>query len=685
MALNKYKGFIPGDKLPAENVNSIDPNESTESIKPAMVTKSFNGVNIDVLVVGGGGSGASQYGSNNNCGGGGGGGALVFKENYSLKAKDIINGIAVTVGNGGNAVSANRQNGNAGGNSQFLDLIAFGGGAGAYTASGIQNGGCGGGGCAVSGNLAGGVAIQKTKLIGDSNTYSFAFAGGNASGTTTSSGGGGGAGSAGSGSTPGAGKTIWGVTYSAGGQGGSVAPVAGGANTGNGGSSANTGVYNANAGGSGVVKFRVLTSDIYWTSTNADATVVDGLYTYYTITSSKTLKFYINGHNMLDDFLTLKAGANNGKFSATINGVLHSDISVNLSAVTDYATLQTAINTAIRAVTGNKETFSIDESGIHIYADQFTTAPSISKLSSPSTGTDISGNGATPYLMLGNDAVVTEKYLYEDEIIRSSSNGIPPAFSSNNSLLGDGSDGDVYITVNTTLTANKKYRNLFIDAGISLNTSGYQVSISGALVNFGTIHNNGQIGSGTSGGIGGGAGVYLGGATGGTGRNNGGGGGGGGIVVLFINKILIGGLIQSLGAVGIVANSDAGSSSPGGSITNSIVSTIGGKSGGILGYGGEVAGGTVTNLRTIIELPDTVVSMFDFKNIVPIAGGVGGGGSGQNGYGSGGGGGGIVFVFYKNYYSQPTISCEGGLGGFASSYVNYGYQGTAGYYKLAKF
>ncbi|MCC6191389.1 MAG: hypothetical protein IT318_20390, partial [Anaerolineales bacterium] len=72
---------------------------------------------------------------------------------------------------------------------------------------------------------------------------------------------------------------------------------------------------------------------------------------------------------------------------------------------------------------------------------------------------------------------------------RSSSGGL--------SVYGDGSDGDVTISVDTSLSTNKTYNNLTIAAGVSLNANGYGIWVNGTLT-FGDassrIHNNGGDG-----------------------------------------------------------------------------------------------------------------------------------------------------------------------------------------------
>lgn len=62
-------------------------------------------------------------------------------------------------------------------------------------------------------------------------------------------------------------------------------------------------------------------------------------------------------------------------------------------------------------------------------------------------------------------------------------------------IFGDGSDGDVGISSNTTLTRDMLYDDLIILSGFTLTTAGYRVFVRGVLTNNGTI-NNSASGSG---------------------------------------------------------------------------------------------------------------------------------------------------------------------------------------------
>lgn len=62
----------------------------------------------------------------------------------------------------------------------------------------------------------------------------------------------------------------------------------------------------------------------------------------------------------------------------------------------------------------------------------------------------------------------------------------------NDSVYGQGTDGDVIIPANTALTSDKYYNNLTINAGVTLLTNGYRVFVKD------TLTNNGYIGVGTN-------------------------------------------------------------------------------------------------------------------------------------------------------------------------------------------
>jgi len=68
--------------------------------------------------------------------------------------------------------------------------------------------------------------------------------------------------------------------------------------------------------------------------------------------------------------------------------------------------------------------------------------------------------------------------------------------------FGDGSDGDVVISVNTTLTRDMNYDNLTINSGITLFPDGYIIYVKNTLTVNGIINRNGNNGGLVTGGAG---------------------------------------------------------------------------------------------------------------------------------------------------------------------------------------
>lgn len=302
-------------------------------------------------------------------------------------------------------------------------------------------------------------------------------------------------------------------------------------------------------------------------------------------------------------------------------------------------------------------------------------------------------------LFLGNYS--TGKYLmYDDVSGQLIINQTALAFSA---FFGDGSDGDVTISADTTLTSDMFYNNLTINAGKTLNTGGYRIFVLNTLTNNGTISRNGNNGGNASGSTAGTAGSALasgsvygseagkagvfnnGGATGTAGANvskaigvagaSGGwaryyggtnaGGGAGSITGTILNKIknivsayLLHDLQSTLEQFKSSAGSGSGAS---GARTDGSYSDLAGAGGGSGSSGGIVA----IYARIIV-------------NSGTISANGGNGGNGGNGYmsaplprnqyayggggGAGGAGGAILFV-YSSYTNSGTVSVAGGTGG----------------------
>ena len=230
--------------------------------------------------------------------------------------------------------------------------------------------------------------------------------------------------------------------------------------------------------------------------------------------------------------------------------------------------------------------------------------------------------------------------------------------------FGDGSDGDVVISVDTTLTADMNYNNLTINAGVTLNPDGYVIYVKNNLILNGTIQRNGNPGLDcdcVQGGgptwwyydcwnNGGGAALptrSLGGS--GAGGTGGGGGGDGPPDQYYCTP------------------GDAGSSVEG------IADSNGGNGGGNTGASPKCSpgnGGTTTTNHNI--------DCQDINDIITYAsarmGGPGGGGGGGGASGAGGGGGsggGVIYISAKNISGSGAISAIGG-NGYACQYATGG-------------
>lgn len=231
--------------------------------------------------------------------------------------------------------------------------------------------------------------------------------------------------------------------------------------------------------------------------------------------------------------------------------------------------------------------------------------------------------------------------------------------------FGDGSDGDVEITSNTTLTADKYYNTLQVKTGVVLSPDGFRIFVKDTCIIDGTIRrngNNGNVGGDASNGTGG---------TGGT--------GGSAIAAGYFSATVAG-----------VAGGDGGTNAASGStgttgtnVSNSIGSNgVTGGAGGrsILhansGGGGGAAGtATASNIKLIANVHlATLVDVGSTGSgvkLTPSAGsGGGGGGEGDSGSGGGGGGGsasggGIIGIYARilRITSNGVVECNGGTGG----------------------
>lgn len=219
------------------------------------------------------------------------------------------------------------------------------------------------------------------------------------------------------------------------------------------------------------------------------------------------------------------------------------------------------------------------------------------------------------------------------------------------SFFGDGSDGNVLINSNTTLTRDMYYNRLVVSSNAVVNLNGFRVLVADRLSLLGsttTLHNNGSAasGSGDAAGSGGSSGSIGGGFAGGS----------GGVGVADPGNGFP--LVASAGQVGGAGGNGGG---------------IGGGIAGILTVP-TVAGGGVQ----IIKHPLNSLTGRDL-GATQLTGGTGGGGgigaATSNG-GAGGGGGGVVVICARDIHCPSGQTCFiralGGSGGNATS------SGTAG-------
>lgn len=262
---------------------------------------------------------------------------------------------------------------------------------------------------------------------------------------------------------------------------------------------------------------------------------------------------------------------------------------------------------------------------------------------------------------------------------------------SNQNTFGDGSDGDITYSGNTTLTADVYAGSATVNNGITLSLGGYRLFVKNTLTNNGTISV-----AGGNGGVG----------TNGSGRTQGTGGAagtaGGGTAFLSIG---LAGKIGSDGGIGGHGgsggnNGDAGTS--GSAVSNAFVAS--GKNGGSSGGGGSssnpfsggggASGGTggtatlsgytprnATELTVMRDYNATTAAKFTTSGGSGSGAGGGGGaggasgadlsdGGGGGGGGGSGGNGGIGVIFARILTNNGTITANGGNGGAGGNGAN---------------
>jgi hypothetical protein len=271
---------------------------------------------------------------------------------------------------------------------------------------------------------------------------------------------------------------------------------------------------------------------------------------------------------------------------------------------------------------------------------------------------------------------------------------------SNTPIFGNGADGDVTISADTSLVRDMYYNNLTVDSGKTLNCAGYRIFVKGTLTNNGTIQrtpNNGGNGG-----------------NGNTTPSSAGGGTAGSAAAVLSGANLAGGVAGKAGGVGgsgvntrvnISSNNNGNVGNPGnngdnittGVGSNGLTGQTGGQggqngngwAGGTGGTGGTA--GTITTKKYPYSFPEAVQMLDMIAGSSPVihnssagTGGSGGGGSGagvngtgESGYtGSGGGGGGsgsaggIVVCCAREIVNNGSIIAIGGNGGNGGNGAN---------------
>lgn len=232
--------------------------------------------------------------------------------------------------------------------------------------------------------------------------------------------------------------------------------------------------------------------------------------------------------------------------------------------------------------------------------------------------------------------------------------------------FGNGIDGNVTISANTTLTADMYYDTLTINNGYVLSPNGYRIFCKTALINNGTIRFNGNNGTNGQSPDGGGAGAA-------------------------------GGALVADGTIrGSRAGSDAGmagGTAPAGGAENPSIGSHGSAGGtsGTSAFGSQKAGGVAGAATAekllydlLIKSEELTAGTEDEINLVPVyeipiatgrtsdstlstSAGSGGGGTAADTSSGGGGGagatGGCIFIAAKTLTNSGTIEANGGNGG----------------------
>lgn len=233
-------------------------------------------------------------------------------------------------------------------------------------------------------------------------------------------------------------------------------------------------------------------------------------------------------------------------------------------------------------------------------------------------------------------------------------------------IYGDGSDGDLTLTGNISLTRDTYYNNLDVST-FSLRTNGWRLFVKGLLTVDvgGAVHHDGDPGGAGTGGLGAVTNALGGGANGADDNGNGdditehgqggNGGDGGG------NAASGGTVTQMVAALGRIRNIVQGMMGRGMNLApTSLARALGGAGGGGGDAGGgEVGGGGGGGGGVCMVAANNVIN----DGRISANGGDGGDATVGDAGGGGGGGGGVMFLFSSGYSGSGTVSASGGAGG----------------------
>lgn len=252
---------------------------------------------------------------------------------------------------------------------------------------------------------------------------------------------------------------------------------------------------------------------------------------------------------------------------------------------------------------------------------------------------------------------------------------------------GDGRDGPVHYTANTTLTADVRATTILVDAGVTVKQAGFLQLATTSITNNGTISDDGNNASGATPGAArspectsqvaggsGGARAAQGGATLPGGFNGQGtpetlgaeGGAGGGGVAQGTNN---GWDIVSTTSSPFASTNPLFVTIPDAAYVNLLV-TVGCGGGG----GNATVGGTGGAGAGMVRLGSPLIIN---NGVIRAKGGNGSAGTGAGGHGGGGGGGGRV-VIAGSLSGSGTLSVVGGTGGAGNGGGSAGANGSNG-------